>query len=92
MARLKRTHIVLPEDLAHEIDAIAGRRGRSAFLVKTAAEAVRRAKLLQILESGTPVWKNEDHPELAEGSGSWVRKLRKESEREQGKSRRRKKR
>jgi len=79
--RYKRAHILLPEDLAREIDAIAGRRGRSAFLVKTAEEAVRRAKLLQILESGEPIWKDEDHPELAKGSAAWVRKLRRESER-----------
>lgn len=77
--RYKRAHILLPEDLAREIDAIAGRRGRSAFLVRTAEEAVRRARLLQILESDKPIWKDEDHPELAEGSAAWVRKIRKEN-------------
>jgi hypothetical protein len=79
--RTKRTHILLPEDLAREIDAIAGRRGRSAFLVKTAQEALRRAKLLRVLQSDKPIWKGEDHPELKNGSMKWVRKLRKENER-----------
>jgi hypothetical protein len=79
--RTKRTHILLPEDLAREIDAIAGRRGRSAFLVKTAQEALRRAKLLRLLQSDKPIWKDEDHPELKKGSANWVRKLRKENER-----------
>jgi len=51
--RYKRAHILLPEDLASEIDAIAGRRGRSTFLVKTAEDSVRRTKLLQVLESDT---------------------------------------
>lgn len=78
--RYKRAHVLLPLDLAREIDALAGRRGRSAFLVKTAAEAVRRAKLLQFLESDKPIWKDEDHPELTAGSAEWVRKLRKENE------------
>jgi len=78
--RYKRAHVVLPEDLARDIDAIAGRRGRSAFLVKTAAEAVRRAKLLEILESDRPIWKDKDHPELAKGSAVWVRKIRGENE------------
>jgi hypothetical protein len=78
--KTKRTHILLPVELAREIDAIAGRRGRSAFLVKTAEEAVRRAKLLQVLEGDKPIWKDENHPELAKGSANWVRKIRKENE------------
>jgi hypothetical protein len=77
--RTKRTHILLPKDLAREIDAIAGRRGRSAFLVETAREAVRRSKLLGFLESDEG-WKDAEHPELAQGAGNWVRKVRRESE------------
>jgi hypothetical protein len=53
----KRAHILLPDDLVKEIDAIVGPRGRSAFLVETAREAVRRKKLLRFLEGDTPAWK-----------------------------------
>jgi len=77
----KRAHILLPEDLVYEIDSLVGPRGRSAFLVETAREAVRRQKLLQFLNNSEPAWKGEDHPELKVGSASWVRKLRAESER-----------
>lgn len=77
--RTKRTHILLPEDLAREIDAIAGRRGRSAFLVETAREALRKRKLLGFLESAV-AWKDADHPELAQGAAKWVRHLRRENE------------
>ena len=77
----KRAHILLPQDLVREIDAIVGPRGRSAFLVETAREAVRRRKLLRFLESDIPGWKDEDHPELSRGSGAWVRHLRRESDR-----------
>ena len=77
----KRAHILLPQDLVREIDAIVGPRGRSAFLAETAREAVRRRKLLQFLESDTPGEKNEDNPELSRGSGPWVRQLRRESDR-----------
>jgi hypothetical protein len=77
--RTKRTHILLPEDLAREIDAIAGRRGRSAFLVETAREALRKRKLLGFLESDA-AWKDADHPELAPGAAKWVRHLRRENE------------
>jgi hypothetical protein len=76
----RRAHILLPEDLLREIDALVGPRGRSAFLVQTARNEVRRHRLLQFLESKDPAWKEEGHPELARGSGSWVRQLRAESE------------
>jgi hypothetical protein len=79
--KTKRAHILLPQDLVREIDSIVGPRGRSAFLVETAREAVRRRKLLRFLESDTPGWKDADHPELSGGSGAWVRQLRKESDR-----------
>jgi Arc/MetJ-type ribon-helix-helix transcriptional regulator len=76
-----RTHVLLPEDLVREIDALVGPRGRSAFLVETARGAVRRRKLVDFLSSDEPTWKDENHPELAEGAAQWVRKLRAESER-----------
>jgi len=77
--RYKRAHILLPEDLAREIDAIAGRRGRSAFLVETAREALRRRRLLDFLERPEPAWKQSDHPDMPGDSAAWVRKLRRES-------------
>jgi len=76
-----RAHILLPEDLVQEIDALVGPRGRSAFLVETARKEVRRQKLLEFLNSNEPAWKDEDHPELAEGAAKWVRRLRAESDR-----------
>ncbi len=76
----RRAHILLPEDLLQEIDALVGPRGRSAFLVETARNEVRRHRLLQFLKSKDPAWKDEDHPELAAGASTWVRKLRAESE------------
>jgi hypothetical protein len=76
----KRAHVLVPEDLLREIDALVGPRGRSSFLVDTAREEVRRQKLLHFLDSKEPSWKTKDHPELAGGAASWVRKLRTESE------------
>ena len=61
-----RTHVVLPAELAKEIDEIAGPRGRSAFIVETTAKEVRRRKLLAFLQSDEPVWRDEDHPDLVE--------------------------
>ena len=76
----KRAHVLLPEDLLREIDALVGPRGRSSFLVETAREEVRRQKLLHFLDNKHSAWKAKDHPELAGGAAPWVRKLRTESE------------
>ena len=78
MAPAKRAHILLPQELVGEIDAIVGPGKRSAFLVETARAEIRRRKLLQFLESEEAAWKDEDHPELARGSAAWVRGLRQE--------------
>jgi hypothetical protein len=85
--KVKRAHILLPHDLVKEIDSIVGPRGRSAFLVETAREAVQRRKLLRFLESGTPAWKDADHPELNSGAAGWVRDLRQESEKKRTRKR-----
>jgi hypothetical protein len=89
----KRAHVLLPEELLREIDALVGPRGRSSFLVETARNEVRRQKLLQFLENESPgrkhaAWKDKDHPELAGGAAAWVRKLRTESERRTPRKRR----
>lgn len=75
-----RTHIVLPSELAKEIDELVGPRGRSAFIVETIAREVKRRKLLAFLQSEEPVWRDEDHPELAAmGTIEWARALRNET-------------
>ncbi|MGA9673156.1 MAG: hypothetical protein WBQ94_28410 [Terracidiphilus sp.] len=74
-----RTHIVLPAELAKDIDELAGPRGRSAFIVETTAKEVRRRKLLAFLQSDEPGWRDENHPDLVEsGTADWVRSLRNE--------------
>jgi hypothetical protein len=84
----KRAHILLPDDLLRDIDSLVGPRGRSAFLVETARNEVRRHRLLQFLDGKDPAWKDKDHPELGTGSGNWVRKLRAESELFRGRKKR----
>lgn len=80
---LTRTHVFLPEDLLSQIDELVGPRGRSAFLAQTAADELRRRNLLAFLEDDLDAWKDESHPELAEGTSAWVRKLRRESDERQ---------
>jgi hypothetical protein len=71
-----RTHVILPAAILSEIDALVGKRGRSAFLAEVAEEALKRRKLLAILDRKDPIWKSEDHPELKRGAAVWVSKMR----------------
>jgi hypothetical protein len=75
MAR-KRAHVLLPEDLLAEVDALVGPRGRTAFLIEVLRNEVNRRRLLKMLSSPEPIWKEEDHPELAQGAEAWVRRMR----------------
>lgn len=76
---IHRAHVLLPDDLVKEIDALVGPRGRSAFLVETARNEVRRQKLLKVLENDEPIWKDDNRTGSTE-SAEWVRNLRHESE------------
>src|SRR5258707_465014 len=78
--KTKRAHILLPQDLIKEIDSIVGPRRRSAFLVETARDAVRRTKLLRFLENDVPSGQDRDVAEPADSGARWVRKLRRESD------------
>jgi len=79
----QRAHIVLPEGLLREIDALVGHRKRSAFLAEVAEREVRRRRLLKVLSEDAPAWNPADHPEIEEagGSAAWVKNLRREWER-----------
>jgi hypothetical protein len=76
----KRTHIVIPERLAEEIDTLVGKRSRSSFLTEAAWKEVRRLRMLNALEQASGSWKDKDHPELKGGAVRYVKKLRKEDE------------
>jgi hypothetical protein len=76
----KRTHIILPADLVAEIDRRVGKRSRSRFLAQLAAMELRRMRQLEALRDAVGCWKDEDHPELKDGSDTWVRQLRREAE------------
>jgi len=76
-----RTHVILPEKLVAEIDALVGQRGRSAFLAEVAEREVKRRRLIEFLSRDKPAWDPADHPEIdaAGGAAAWVRKMRKEA-------------
>lgn len=81
MPNARRTRIVIPSDLAGQIDTLVGKRGRSAFLVQAAERELMRLRQWKTLEAAAGAWKDKDHPERKHGSAAWVRKMRREDER-----------
>ena len=78
---IKRTHIVIPQELVAEIDTLVGKRGRSAFLTQAAEKELMRLRQMKALGAAAGSWKDEDHPELKQGAAKWVKKLRREYDR-----------
>jgi len=76
----KRAHIVIPAQLAEEIDRLVGKRARSSFLTEAAWKEVRRLRMLKAIEEASGAWKDQDHPELRGGAARYVDKIRKEDE------------
>jgi hypothetical protein len=76
----QRAVIQIPPHLAAELDQLAGPGHRSEFAVEVLNREVQRRRLLKIFENKEPIWKDEDHPELAQGSDAWVRQMRQEAE------------
>ena len=76
----KRAHIVIPEELAAEIDQVAGKRGRSQFLVAAASRELSRQRMIRAITRAAGSWKDEDHPEIRRGASRHVAKMRRESE------------
>ena len=78
---VKRTHIVIPQQLVVEIDTLVGKRGRSAFLTQAAEKELMRLRQIKALETAAGSWRDQDHPELKGGAAKWVKELRQEYDR-----------
>lgn len=72
------TIIKVPDELAREIDRLAGTKKRSAYAVDVLWREVRRNRQREALRSSTGSWKAENHPELAQGGAAYVDEIRSE--------------
>lgn len=74
----ERTIIQIPKALAADLDQLAGPGHRSEFAAQVLMREVRRQKLLKFLveNRGKPIWRDEDHPEFADGTDAWVKSVR----------------
>jgi len=74
----KQNIIKIPGQLAHELDRLAGVKRRTAYAVDVLWRDVRRNRQREALRLSAGVWKQEDHPELAQGGAAYVAQIRSE--------------
>ena len=70
--------IKIPEELAHELDRLAGaeNKPRSAYAVDVLWRDVRRNKQREALKLSAGAWNPADHPELTQGGAAYVDRIR----------------
>ena len=72
------TIIEVPDELAHEIDRLAGSQERSAYAVSVLWLEVRRNRQLEAVRASAGSWNPENHPELARGGAAYIEGVRSE--------------
>ena len=77
--RTPRTLVPIPPTVIAGIDRIVGHGHRTRFIVELIESELRRREQLAALQEAPGSWKDEDHPELGNGSEAWVRQMRNES-------------
>ena len=75
-----RTHIVLPRELLTEIDAAAGNRQRSEYIIEALQEKLSHDRLGAALEQTAGILDLADYPEweTPEKVSEWVHRLRRQ--------------
>ncbi len=72
----KQANFLLPEDLLDELRRTVSRRKQSKVVAEALQKELKRINLAKALESSFGAWKDKDHPEFKEGTGAFIRKLR----------------
>jgi hypothetical protein len=75
-----RAHIAFPKEVRADLDRLVDKRNRSKFVT----DAVRKELLLvrqrAAVRHTAGSWKDRDHPEFKNGTRTWIKRLRRESE------------
>ena len=73
----RQANFLLPEDLVEELRKSVPRREQSKVIAEALRKELKRLKLQKALETSFGAWKDEDHPELQEGTEAFIKSLRK---------------
>jgi ABC-type sulfate transport system substrate-binding protein len=73
----RQANFLLPEDLLEELKANVSSRQQSRFVAEALKKELRRVRLAKAIETSFGAWKEADHSDLARGTETYVRNLRK---------------
>jgi hypothetical protein len=66
-AQKKRLNLLLPNELAQELEALVPPRQRGRVVSEVLARELRRLRVLSAIEQSAGAWSGEAHPELTTG-------------------------
>lgn len=73
----KQANFSLPKDILDDLKKSVPRKEQSKVVAEAIKKELKRIKLERALEESFGVWNDNNHPELAEGTDKYIRKLRK---------------
>jgi hypothetical protein len=73
----KQANFLLPGDLLEELRSTVPKREQSKVVAEALRRELKRLHLAKAIEASFGAWRDEDHPELNEGTGAYVRQVRK---------------
>ncbi len=74
--RTKQANFSLPDDLLEELRREVPRGEQSRIVAEAIRKELTRLRFRGAIDRAFGAWKQEDHPELEDGSESFLRRLR----------------
>lgn len=75
----RQANFLLPEDLFEDLKRHVAAREQSRFVVTALKKELKRLELKKAVDACFGAWKDKDHPELKQGAGAFVRRMRRSS-------------
>ena len=72
----KQANFLLPKDLIEELKRTVSPRRQSRFVTEALRKELMRLRLAKAIEGSFGAWKFEDHLDLAEGTDTYIRRMR----------------
>ncbi|MBA4417993.1 MAG: hypothetical protein C0392_08805 [Syntrophus sp. (in: bacteria)] len=72
----RQANFLLPEDLIEELRKSVPKREQSKVIAEALRKELKRLKLQKALGTSFGAWKDEDHPELQQGTETFVKSMR----------------
>lgn len=79
MCSTKQANFLLPGDLLDDLRKVVPKREQSKTVAEALRKELKRIKLKRALEESFGTWRDNEHPELANGTEQYVRRIRKSS-------------